>query len=166
MMNPAIYWVDAPLRGRLAVVSRPRSPAHFGALKAGGIDVLVSMLEPDEAESVGLADEARHCAEVGIEFMHLPITDHGVPTSFTSMEQALVAIAGHLEQGRGVGAHCFAGLGRSPLLVAAVLIHHGHTDETAVELVSEARGTSVPEMDEQYAWLLELALRQTGRTGQ
>ena len=160
MADPRVFWVEAQLPGRIAVVTRPRSIADFAALKAAGVDVLVSMLEAEEAEDVGLGDEAGHCARADIEFISVPITDHGIPDSFEVVEAAVARIAERLANGLGVGAHCYAGLGRSPLLVASVLIHHGHSDSEAIELVSGARGCDVPEMDSQHAWLLELALRR------
>jgi protein-tyrosine phosphatase len=75
------------------------------------------------------------------------------------VEAAVATLSHHLGAGRGVGAHCFAGLGRSPLLVAAVLINHGHSDEDAIDLVSAARGYRVPEMDDQHDWLFDFARR-------
>lgn len=155
----SIYWVDAPAAGRLAVVGRPRSVAAFGELKAAGIDVLVSLLERDEAEDVGLADEAGHCQRAGIEFVHLPVMDHGIPSTDAIIDAAVADLSGRLRRGQGVGAHCFAGLGRSPLLISAMLIHSGHSDSEAIEMVSAARGHRVPEMDSQHAWLMSYAMR-------
>lgn len=159
MREPSIFWVNASFPGRVAVVGRPRRTSHFKALKAAGIDVLVSLLEREEAKCAGLDDEADHCARVGIEFMSLPVTDHGIPNTFAKVEYAVTALSYHLGAGRGVGAHCFAGLGRSPLLVAALLIAHGRSNDEAVALVSAARGHRVPEMGEQHDWLFDFARR-------
>jgi protein-tyrosine phosphatase len=156
----SIYWVAAPGLGRIAVVGRPRSVAAFGELKAAGIDVLVSLLEREEAEDVGLGGEAGHCERAGIEFISVAVRDHGIPGTFEEIEAVVGRLRIHLAQGRGVGAHCFAGLGRSPLLVASVLIHAGYSDSDAIDLVSEARGHAVPEMDSQHAWLQAFAQRQ------
>jgi protein-tyrosine phosphatase len=158
-----IYWVEASLPGRLAIVARPRGRADFATMKAAGIDVLASLLEPEEAALVGLADEAGACARAGIAFVHLPVTDHGIPRSFPEMEAAIASFADHLGAGRGVAAHCYAGLGRSPLLVAGILVHYGHSSDGAIRLVSEARGYRVPEMRSQHAWLRELAERRAAR---
>lgn len=160
MGDPSIFWVDALFPGRVAVVSRPRHINHFKALKAAGIDVLVSLLEKDEAQCMGLKGEADLCTHAGIEFLSLPITDHGIPTRLKKVEATVAKMSHHLGKGRGVGAHCFAGLGRSPLLVAAVLIEHGRTNEEAVALVSAARGYPVPEMVEQHDWLCDFARRR------
>ncbi|MEZ5815848.1 MAG: hypothetical protein R3D44_02045 [Hyphomicrobiaceae bacterium] len=163
MTEPKIYWVEASLPGRLAVISRPRMAGHFLALKSAGVDVVVSMLEPAEAYDVGLSEEAAWCRSAGIEFVSLPVTDHGIPGTFEEVEDVVAVLAGHLRCGRGVAAHCFAGLGRSPLLVASVLIHHGWSDAEAVDAVSVARGSLVPEMDAQHRWLLDLAIRRGER---
>lgn len=154
-----IYWVDAPTVGRLAVVGRPRSVSAFKELKAAGIDVLVSLLEAEEAADVGLADEAGHCLRSGIEFVHLPITDHGIPSASDLVELAVADLSGRLKRGQGIGAHCFAGLGRSPLLIASVLIHNGQTAPDACDLISLARGHPVPEMEAQCRWLDDFEMR-------
>lgn len=159
MTDQSIFWVEVAYPGRIAVVTRPRSVTHFRVLKAAGIDVLVSLLDPDEAESMGLAGEAGHCARADIEFISLPVIDHGIPATFEMIEETVARLKLRLRTGRGVGAHCFAGLGRSPLLVAAVLIRHGHSDGEATQLVSAARGYPVPEMDSQRTWLAEFAMR-------
>jgi len=160
MSDPRIFWVKAPVPGRLAVLSRPTQGSHFGALKAAGVDMMVSMLEPAEAGEVGLGDAAQSCQRAGIEFLSVPITDHGIPSSFEIVEEAVEVAARQLRAGRGVGAHCYAGLGRSPLFVASVLILHGHSAPDAIAAVSTARGRDVPEMDQQHAWLMKLAMRR------
>lgn len=159
MADPRIFWVNAPLPGRLAVLARPRHSVHFSALKTAGIDMLVSMLEPAEAIEIGLGDAAQSCERAGIGFLSVPITDHGIPSSFELVERAVEIASRELQAGRGVGAHCYAGLGRSPLFVASVLILHGHSAPEAVAAVSAARGHDVPEMDEQHAWLERFAAR-------
>jgi protein-tyrosine phosphatase len=160
MFGQTIYWVDAPLGGRLAVVSRPRSALHISALKTAGVDTLVSLLEHGEAASVGLAEEADWCADSGVSFRNVPIADHGVPSDFPTIESAMPGLAAELEAGRSIAAHCYAGLGRSPLFVASVLIHHGWQHTEAIDAVSTARGCAVPEMEAQHSWLRKFALRR------
>ena len=52
-MQPTVYWVRDLARGRLAVVTRPDPayglPQQMKSLRDDGLDVLVSMLQPDEA---------------------------------------------------------------------------------------------------------------------
>lgn len=150
-----IYWINAPTAapGRLAVMPRPM-PDQFGTLKSKGVDVVVSLMEAGEALGLGLADEAGLCHAGGMEFLSLPVGDHGIPSAVMPVERMSRCIATHLRDGKGVAVHCFAGLGRSPLLCAAVLIDHGLGAIEACDLIVEARGTGVPEMSEQADWLL------------
>ena len=124
--------------------------------------MLVSLLEQGEAEDVGLADEAGHCERAGIAFIQLAITDHGIPSAVEPVALVVADLVRRLQQGQGVGAHCYAGLGRSPLLIAAVLIAHGLTAPDACELITAARGHPVPERDAQARWLDEFEMRLRG----
>lgn len=153
MSPPRLYWVDAPAIGRLAVVSRPRAVSDFAALKAAGVDTLVSLLAIEEAQAVGLGRAPQQCADAGLDFISLPIVDHGVPSSVEAVDAVVDTLSHHLSQGRGIAAHCYAGLGRSPLMIGAVLVRHGLAPAYATSLLSDARGTAVPEMTSQHRWL-------------
>jgi hypothetical protein len=58
-MNP--FWVDTGNHLRLAIVPRPRGgdllEDEVGHIKRAGADVLVSMLQTDEAAELGLSTE-------------------------------------------------------------------------------------------------------------
>lgn len=154
MSPPRVYWVKCPQIGRLAVVSRPREARNFAEMKAAGIDVLISLQEAEEAASVGLADEAERCREAAITFYSLPILDHGIPSNVEAVATLSARLRQHLAQGEGVAAHCYAGLGRSPLMIAAVMIDAGADSYEACDLITAARGVGVPEMATQVDWLL------------
>ena len=70
---------------RLAIVPRPRGndwlEDEVTHMKRAGVDVLVSMLQPDEATELGLSAEAKLCAEGGIPFRSFPIPDRETPPS-------------------------------------------------------------------------------------
>lgn len=148
----SLFWIDVPGPGRMAVMPRPR-PGSFGALKASGVDAVVSMLGEDEAIHLGLADEAEFCRLSGMSFHWLPIVDHGIPGAVETVQKLSAEIGGLLDREQAVVFHCYAGLGRSPLMAAAVLIDRGLLAADACELISRARGYAVPEMDEQHEWL-------------
>jgi len=160
-MIPTVYWVRGMKRGRLAVVSRPNPafglPKQMQALRAEGLDVLVSMLEDDEATRLGLAWEADAAREVGLAFCHLPTGDFGVPVSFEEAGGLIRRVAAKIMMGRAVGVHCFAGRGRAPLFAAAVLVQLGAEPDAAIEAVSEARGRPIPETEYQRRWVGEFA---------
>jgi len=165
-MIPTVYWVHGLRHGKLAVVSRP-DPA-FGlaqqlqALRAEGLDVLVSMLQTDEATHLGLTWEADVAKEVGLDFHHLPTDDFGVPVSFDAAGTLIGMIAAKIAAGHAVGVHCFAGRGRSPLFASAVLVQLGATPEAAIEAVSEARGRRIPETEDQRRWVGDFAAWRRG----
>jgi protein-tyrosine phosphatase len=156
-----LYWIDAKMAGRLAVMPRPH-PRSFMDLKAAGVDVLASLLEPHEAEQAGLSAQADLCAAAHIDFLHLPVVDHGVPRAIESVASAAARLGAELDAGRGVAVHCWAGQGRSPLLAAAVLIERGMGAVAATDLISAARGMRVPEMAAQQAWLDGYERRRSG----
>lgn len=148
-----LFWVTEDL----AVAGRPRGgnglATEIARLRAHGVDVLVSCLMPDEeAESDLEAEDAAARAE-GLEFVRTPIDDHGVPRG-SSVDGAIDELNRARQDGRRIAVHCWMGLGRSPMIAAAVLIAGGMPAQEAIERVSSARGVSVPETTQQQAWLL------------
>jgi protein-tyrosine phosphatase len=160
-MSPKVFWIDAPDVGRLAVVSRPDPalglPQQMQALRDAGIDTLVSLLAPDEAAAMGLAGEGEAATAAGIVFDALPTADFAIPPSFKAAARVIGRAAGDLRAGRSVGAHCFAGRGRSPLFIAALMVHEGYTASDAIDAVSAARGRRVPETAAQHQWVADYA---------
>lgn len=162
-MSLHMFWISEPFGGRLAVARRPRggSPAleqDVQAWRAEGLDMIVSMLEPGEATELGLAPQEQVCREHGITFINCPVRDHGVPDTFDTRmvldaaDDVLIA----LRAGKRVAAHCFAGMGRSPLFVASVLVRAGLDSTTAWERISVARRVPVPQWPEQRRWVEDL----------
>jgi protein-tyrosine phosphatase len=71
-----------------------------------------------------------------IEAVHhrFAIRDHGVPSRET-MAAILNTIDEAIENGRGVYAHCWGGVGRTGIVVGCYLVRHGHTPQQALERV-------------------------------
>jgi protein-tyrosine phosphatase len=159
-MNPTIFWIPGPWRGRLAVAARPRGgdwlEDEASGWRRAGIDVIVSLLEADEAAQLDLAGEAKAADANGIRFISFPIPDRGVPGSAPAAASLIADIADALEKGRNVAVHCRQGIGRSGLIASAVLASSGLNPERAIEVVSSARGLPVPETSPQRLWLQQL----------
>jgi hypothetical protein len=159
-MTSDLYWVPTPTPGRLAVLARPRGGDWLDDEVAGwrrtGVDVAVSMLTPDEAVEFGLAGEAGACRGHGIRFESLPTPDRGVPAPAAATALA-GRLAADLAAGQSVAIHCRQGIGRAPLLAAAVLVLLGEDAAAALRRVGAARGRPVPETPEQAQWLDEFA---------
>src|SRR5207237_6272615 len=104
-MMSDLYWVPTPAPGRLAVMARPRGgdwlADEVAGWKRAGVDVVVSMLTPDEAAEFDLAGEARACRDRGIRFEALPTPDRGVPASSAAAELA-ARLAADLAAGKAI----------------------------------------------------------------
>lgn len=159
-MNPNLFWIPVPWRGRLAVATRPRGgdwlEDEADGWRRAGLDVVVSLLEEDEAAQLDLAGESDIARSKGIQLISFPIPDRGVPASMPATLGLLRRVVEALEQGKTVAVHCRQGIGRSGLIATAVLVASGIGVEKAVETVSAARGQEVPETPDQLEWIHQL----------
>lgn len=154
---PSFEWVDTGGRFRLAIMPRPdgmQLEAHLAELKERGADVIVSMLEPSEAEALGLGAEEAACEKLGLRFYNHAVPDHSTPLDREAAHAFARQLVAELEAGRGVVIHCFAGIGRSATMAAAVMIMIGIPLEEACAKLSAARCHPVPERREQREWLM------------
>jgi protein-tyrosine phosphatase len=160
-MRPDLFWIPGPWRGRLAIATRPRGgdwiDDEVSGWRRAGINVVVSLLEQDEAAQLDLLEEASVAGAHGIRFISFPIPDRGVPTSGPAAISLMGAIASALDEGKNVAVHCRQGIGRSGLIVAGVLATSGAGPEDAIQTVSSARGIPIPETAEQRLWVQGLA---------
>jgi protein-tyrosine phosphatase len=122
-------------------------------LETGGVQVVLSLLTPDEERDLDLRDEASEARKSGLDFYSFPIADRQVPKPEAKLGEALDEMNNALSAGRNVLIHCRQGVGRSGLVAACLLIKNGMSPGAAVEAVSAARGVSVPETAEQREWI-------------
>jgi protein-tyrosine phosphatase len=152
-----IHWIDAVGPGRLGIMGRPqgadRLPAEVRSWAVLDVHTVVTLLEPTEADELGLHDERVLCALCGIECISFPVPDHGVPTAAAPFFALAAGLAALVANGSTVVIHCRAGIGRSALLAAAVLVRSGVPAEDVFECLTRARGVLVPETLEQETWL-------------
>lgn len=162
-MTPDLYWIPGPWRGRLAVAARPRGgdwlADEVSGWRQAGIDVMVSLLEDDEAAQLGLDEEAAEAEANGVRFLSFPIPDRGVPASGAATASLIAVISDALETGKNVAVHCRQGIGRSGLIAAGILINSGLDPEQAIRVVSSARGVTVPETADQRLFIQRLFSR-------
>lgn len=151
-MNP--FWVETGTAIRLAIVPRPRGndwlEDEVTQMKRAGVDVLVSMLQPDEAAELGLSAEAELCAAEGIQFHSFPIPDRETPPSTAAFAKFVEELRIELHAGRSVAVHCRASIGRSSLLLAALLTAEGHTPHDAFHAAYDSKrstGSRYPRPD-------------------
>lgn len=150
-----IYTVARDLPGTLSTMPAPVGGADLddsiAELAGNGVDVLVSLLPPDQAAGLELQGEEAAAQRAGLTFRSFPIADFGVPERAPA-EAFLGVLARDLDQGRHVAVHCWAGVGRSSLIAAALLVVRGVEVDDAWARIAAARGVPVPETDEQRNW--------------
>jgi hypothetical protein len=156
-MPPDIYWLKAEGRGRLAVMPRPRGgdwlEDEILHLKRWGIECLVSLLTPEEEGFLGLEQEGALARQHGLRYFSHPVPDRDVPSSPKETWALARTLAGHFAAGSQIAVHCRMGIGRSPLLLACVLVTTGLRPDDAWDLIGDARGCLVPDTQEQREWL-------------
>ena len=145
------------MRGRLAIMARPRAgdwlELDVAGWKAAGVDLVISLLEPDEVLELGLQREAELCRACGIEFISFPIPDRGVPEIRQASDIAH-SIADDIAGGRSIAVHCRAGIGRSSMMAACAMICLGIEAGEALTSIRAARGVIVPDTEEQRDWVV------------
>jgi protein-tyrosine phosphatase len=104
--------------------------------------VLVSLLTPEEEEELALTGEAAACAAAGVTFCKFPIQDRQLPSSRQAFRNFIEQLRALRLQGRNIGAHCRAGIGRSSLLLASLLSTEGYSVDDAFDLISAEVGSA------------------------
>lgn len=160
-MGKDIHWINGPIPGHLAVMGRPRSGEwledEIAGWKKDGLQFVVSLLEPQEIEKLGLSKEAELCQKYSVTFLSHPFPDRGVPPSAPDTAALVQTLKFHLQNQKKVAVHCHNGIGRSGVIAACVLQSFGVPPKRAFELIASARGFMVPETNQQRDWVAEFA---------
>src|ERR1035441_4990133 len=153
MMNTDLFWIPGPWRGRLAIIPRPRGgdwlEDEASGWRRAGIDIVVSLLENEEAAQLELLSEPDAAGANSIRFISFPIPDRGVPASTPAALSLMADLADALDRGENVAVHCRQSVGRAGLIAAGVLTTAGMNPQHAIDAFSSARGLTVPETSEQ-----------------
>lgn len=151
------HWIDFPSPGRVAIMPRPRGgdslPEEIWGLRSGGAQVVVSLLTRAEEKEMGLREEASRCRAAGLEFVSFPIEDRSIPSTSQDLFVLVKSLDGRLKEGKSVVIHCRAGIGRSGLVAACLLVLRGIPVDTAWQRLIDGRGCPVPDTPEQRDWV-------------
>ncbi len=157
-MGPDIYTVTEIGRGFLAVMAKPVAGEwiddEFLGIARFGIKCLVSLLESHEIRDLGLSKAPMLCELNGVDYINFPIPDRGVPALSPKIYGLIEGIHQRIHRGENTVIHCRAGIGRTGLLAASILVKDGYSPVEAFALVSKARGVQVPDTQEQYDWVV------------
>lgn len=153
-----IFWIQGDPSLGLAIVQRPQGDSwlrdELSLMKEGGVESIVSLLDPTEAMWLGLSQEGPLSEELGMTFLAYPILDAHVPADVASFRAFVAGLADRLRAGERIGMHCQGSIGRSTVTAACTLIHLGWRAKNALAAIQAARGCRVPDTAEQRRWIL------------
>ena len=114
-----------------------RDPSEdLSSIQRWGASAVLSLVESHEFAHYGVPDLGARVRSLGLDWLHLPIPDMGVPNSF---EPVASQVLQRLRLGDKVLVHCAAGLGRTGTLAAALLVDLGAEPQAAIARVRQAR---------------------------
>lgn len=87
-------------------------------------------------------------------YLNLPIRDFSVPTR-DGLLATLDEIDAELDAGGIVYVHCWAGCGRTGVVVGSWLVRHGADPNDALQRIADARGLGCPQTLEQRLVVLD-----------
>jgi protein-tyrosine phosphatase len=155
------YWIEGSFQGKLAIIPRPRGgdwlEDEVRSWRQSGIDIVVSLLTPDEIVALGIIQEEQQCQAIGIKYLSFPIVDRSVPLSRKATSEFVGELEKCIFDGKAIAIHCRQGIGRSALIAACLLVSSGLDVDDAFQRISLARGYSVPETAEQREWVRKFA---------
>jgi len=158
VFKPSIFVVEPIGSGYIAVMAKPRTGEwiedEFAGIAEYGVDRVVSLLEMDEAGEIGLGDESALCERNKMEFLSYPIPDRGLPASVVEFARVTRGLYETTAGGINTVVHCRAGIGRTGIVTAGVLLHAAIEPDAAFEHIAKARGVAVPDTDEQRQWVV------------
>jgi protein-tyrosine phosphatase len=155
------YWIDKfGNGGAIGIMPRPRGNDWLAdevkKLKESGVKTIVSLLEKDEIQELGLQNEEKLCNQQQIEYINFPIRDRAIPTEQEAVDKLIKLLDEKVGEGQKVVIHCRMGIGRASLIAAAVLIRRGLQTDKVIEKIAKARALKVPDTEEQVHWLKTL----------
>jgi protein-tyrosine phosphatase len=112
------------LPGRIFRCSMPYSPYDpdgrvLQEIRRQAISVVVLLAEAGECLTMTGRDLPGLYRHEGFHIVHVPIPDGGVPGR-DQLEQTVTSIIQHAQAGQHLAIHCYAGIGRTGLVAAAV----------------------------------------------
>jgi protein-tyrosine phosphatase len=140
-------------------------PASVVNISRLGINLVVSLLETNEARTLGLDAERELLKALGMDFVSFPIPDMGIPTSVEEFASLSKMLLKQVDSGVNTLVHCHAGIGRSGLMAAGILLHCDLDPKQAFAHVSKMRGIRVPETSQQENWLISNCVAIVGEPG-
>lgn len=129
--------------------------ADVAAIRDWGATAVVTLIEKEEFELLGVQALPEAILAAGLEWHHLPVKDVSAPAAEfeTRWVYAGARVRERLRAGERVLVHCRGGLGRAGSVAARLLVEFGATPAAAITQVRAARPRAI-ETREQEQWVL------------
>jgi protein-tyrosine phosphatase len=145
---PTLIEPDRLVAGRHPCAWGPENaPGEIQSLVDAGVTLFLDLTHEGELEPYA------HLVEPPARYVNRPIRDFSIPTR-EGLAATLDEIDAEVEAGGFVYVHCWAGCGRTGVVVGSWLVRHGLAAEDALRRIAEARGLGCPQTLEQRAFVL------------
>lgn len=148
MRPPTVIDPGRLIAGRHPCAGSPDdAPAAVQELVEQGVTLFVDLTQEGELAPYD------HLVPASTRYVRLPIRDFSVPAE-DALATTLDVIDGELDAGGVVYVHCWAGCGRTGVVVGSWLVRHGLDPRAALARIAEVRGLGCPQTLEQRLLVL------------
>lgn len=100
------------------------------------VDTVVVLAEPAEYLAYTQRDLPSFYNQQGLEVIHVPVPDHGLPPDKEGFHSALQTVLEKGEEGQHIAVHCLAGIGRTGTFLACLAReNYGYSGQEAIHWV-------------------------------
>ena len=119
--------------------------ADLRVIQNWGADVLVTLVEKHELESLGVFQLGNQAAHFDLDWLHLPIVDVSTPDNVFEMQWQKTGpdLRRLLYSGGRCVLHCKGGLGRTGTIAARLLVESGMEPQVAIKAVRQSRSGAI-----------------------
>lgn len=151
---PFVSQIDLPNAGVIGMMQCPgRNDSlanDVAALKASGIDIVVSLMQDKEYPDLPGFAEAMSLNR--IEWVRIPIAPGHFPSDMVDWPAMRSTLVERIVNGSFVAIHCWGGLGRTGMIAADLLTEFGFDPAQAISKVREVRPGTI-ESEAQELWI-------------
>ena len=110
-------------------------------LAAAGASAILTLMPKEEMQRNAVVDMPELCAQLGLQWFHLPIEDDHAPEQEFTAAWSIAKEKVHalLASGKSIAIHCKGGSGRTGLVAAQILLERGVSLDEVIERVRAIR---------------------------